>query len=338
MRETILYEKLKDGVVRCGVCQRRCVIPPGKLGFCRTRKNVDGVLYCLAYNRVAAIHKANIERKPFFHFYPGTYAMSYGTFGCNFRCPGCQNWDIAHADLTQNPRTVRNITPSESVEIAIENECQGMSWTYNEPTVWFEWTLEGAKISREKGLYTCYVTNGFMTTEALDMIAPYMDGMRVDVKAFSAEKYMQVANVSNFEGILEIIKRAKHKWNIWVECITNVIPTYTDDEETLKGIARWIAEDLGPDTPWHVTRFHPHLKFSRLKPTAPQTLHRAREIGFESGLRYVYTGNLPGDPGEHTYCYNCNEKLILRDISGTYENRLVDKNRCPSCGTVIAGR
>jgi len=338
LKQAILYDKLPDGKVRCNICQRRCCISEGKIGFCRTRINREGTLYSLAYGRVSSLHRANIENKPLFHFHPGSHVMSFGTLGCNFLCPGCQNWDIAHAAFDEDRRSTQYISPSKSVELAKEFNCQGMSWTYNEPTVWFEWTLEGAKIAKKSGLYTTYVTNGYITPEALDLIGPYLDAFRVDIKAFSSEAYSKIANVRDFSGILEVTMRAKQKWGMWVECVTNIIPGYSDDEETLKNIAAWIAGDLGKETPWHVTRFVPHLDLSHLQSTPVKTIEKARKIGFEAGLRYVYTGNIFGHPGENTYCYKCKELLINRNISGHIKNSLAPGARCHKCGTGIDGR
>ena len=337
MVETILYEKLRGKRVRCNICQRRCAIKEGERGYCRTRINREGKLFSQIYGMVSSIMISPAEKKPFFHFYPGSRWLSLGSFGCNFRCPGCQNWDIAHSDVGDDLKTARYISPVELVNIAKERNCLGISWTYNEPTLWFEYTLDGAKLAKVNKLYTNYVTNGFITVEALDLIGPYLDVFRVDLKGFSKETYRKIANVEDFTGILEVIKRAKRKWKMHVEIVTNIIPEYNDDEEELKEMAKWIKEELSKDTPWHVTRFFPHLDLSYLKPTPIKKLEKIREIGLNEGLQYVYLGNVPDHPGENTYCPNCGELLIQRSVFDRKKFGLID-NKCPKCKTVISGK
>lgn len=332
MVESILYEKLSGARVRCGVCQRRCLISEGKMGYCHTRLNSKGRLYTLVYGEVSAQHIAPIEIKPLFHFYPNSRAFSLGTLSCNFRCIGCQNWHIAHSD----PGVGRTeyVSPEESVRLARQYNCQGLSWTYNEPTIWLEYTIDGARLAKEEGLYTTYVTNGFMTPEALDRIGPYLDAFRVDIKGFRNDFYREIANVGAFKGILEVTKRAKERWEMHVEVVTNIIPGYNDDEGQLRDIARWIRDDLGEDTPWHVTRFIPHLKLSNLPPTPVETLESARQMGMEEGLRFVYLGNVPGHPGENTYCYSCGKSIIERH-NWMVLSFSIEKGKCRYCGVKI---
>jgi pyruvate formate lyase activating enzyme len=278
-----------------------------------------------------------IEKKPLFHFYPGSRWLSLGTLGCNFRCPGCQNWEIAHAEMDLNRDDLKSITPQESVELAKEHNCKGISWTYNEPTIWFEYTLDSAKLAKENGLLTNYVTNGFITPEALDMIGPYLDAFRVDIKGFSDEFYKRMCHIDNFRGILEVTKRASEKWGMWVEIVTNVTPGYNDDETQLRGIASWIKNDLGEFTPWHVTQFVPHLELSGVPATPVSTLVKAREIGMEEGLKYVYLGNVWGHPAENTHCHNCGKLLVER--KGFYVSQLeIKEGKCRYCHTAIPGR
>lgn len=338
VKEAVLYERLAGGKARCHVCQRRCVIPEGERGFCWTRRNEGGKLYSLVYGSVSFMSAARIEKKPLYHFYPGSSAMSFGTVGCNFRCPGCQNWDIAHKQAGGEGGMTEYVSAEESVELAKRYHCRGMSWTYNEPSVWFEYTLEGAKLSKKEKLYTTYVTNGFMTLEALDTIGPYLDAFRVDIKGFSDGFYNEIAGIQGFEGILEVAEAAKKKWGMWVEAVTNVIPGRSDDDATLGGIASWIASGLGVDTPWHVTQFVPHYKMSDLIPTPVAALERARGIGLDAGLKYVYIGNIPGHPSQSTYCPGCGELLIERHDFGPVRVRLAPGAECPACGRRIAGR
>jgi pyruvate formate lyase activating enzyme len=344
LKEAILYDRFPDKSVQCNICQKRCLIKDGKSdfgsigsGYCFTRFNDDGKLYTLIYSQVSYRMVSPIEKKPLFHFYPGSQWLSLGTLGCNFRCPGCQNWDIAHAKTDLSKYQVEYITPEESVDLAKRYNCKGISWTYNEPTVWFEYTLDGARLAKENGLLTNYVTNGFITKEALDLIGPYLDVFRVDLKGFSDDFYKRVCHVDDFRGILEVTKRAKEKWGMWVEIITNVIPGYSDDEKQLRGIASWIKNDLGEDTPWHVTQFVPHLELLHIPTTPISTLVKAREIGLKEGLQYVYLGNVWGHPAENTHCHKCKKLLIER--KGFYISRnYIKAGKCPFCGSVIPGK
>lgn len=335
--ETILYDKLSNNRVRCNICQRRCVIQDKERGHCRTRVNHQGKLHTLIYGRVSTIMISPIEKKPVYHFFPGSEWLSLGSFGCNFRCPGCQNWDIAHSDVREEIKRARQISPKELIKIAKKNQCFGISWTYNEPTLWFEYTLEGAKLAKTNNLYTNYVTNGFITPEALDLIGPYLDVFRVDLKGFSKGSYKKIANVDDFSGILDVIKRAKKKWGMHVEIVTNVIPGFNDGEEDLRRMAAWICKELGKDTPWHVTRFFPHLKLSHVKPTPLSTLEKIRKIGLTQGLNYVYLGNVFGSKGENTFCPDCGRVLIVREGLETRTVQL-NKGKCKFCNYLIAGR
>lgn len=341
MKEAILYDKLEDKQVRCNICQRRCLTAEGNRGFCYTRLNQDGKFYTLTYGMVSTVAVAPIEKKPLFHFYPGSWWLSFGTLGCNFRCPGCQNWEIAHAkisiDKEKSKRETEYISPKEAVLMAKKQNCKGLSFTYNEPTVWFEYTLDCSKLAKENDLLTNYVTNGFITQEALDEIGPYLDTFRVDLKGFSQEFYRKIANLSDSRGILEVTKRAKYKWKMHVEIVTNIIPTFSDDETQLRSIANWIVNELGPDTPWHVTQFVPHLKLSHLDYTPVATLERARQIGLDCGLHYVYLGNVPGHPAENTYCHHCQKLLIERDDFIVRKFNIVE-GRCHECKELIPGR
>ena len=336
MIETILYDKLEDNKVRCNICRHRCMVPIGKYGYCRTRMNRDGILYTLIFGRVSSFNANPIEMKPLFHFFPGSLCFSMGTSGCNFRCPGCQNWEISRMSVEESGAGTEKITPEESIALAVRYKCQGISWTFNEPAIWLEYTIDGAKRAKEKGLYTAYVTNGFITPEGLDSISPYLDAFRVDIKGFSEETYKKISSVSAWSGVLDSAKRAKHTHNMHVECVTNVTHGINDDENELLEMAQWIRDELGPDTPWHITRFYPHLDFSNIPITPISNLERIRRRGLDAGLRYVYLGNVPGHPGENTYCYTCKEMLIER--KGYLVMKFNIKNgRCPECGTEIAG-
>jgi pyruvate formate lyase activating enzyme len=336
MYKALLFKSLEDHKVQCHVCQRRCMISPGKSGFCKTRKNENGDLYSLIYGRVSSIRVSPIEIKPLFHYYPGTKWLSLGSLGCNLRCPGCQNWEIAHADVDKEIFSTRYISPERLIRFALEGGCKGISWTYNEPTLWLEYALDSAKIAKQHGLLTNFVTNGYITPEALDLVGPYLDAYRVDLKGFSNQAYGRLTPAVEFEGILEIIKRAKDKWGMHIEIITNLIPDINDDDNELRKMAGWICKELGSDTPWHVTRFIPHLKLSELLPTSVSKLEKARQIGMAQGLKYVYLGNVPGHPSENTYCPACDRLLIKRLNYQILEYQMTG-NRCRFCEEIIAG-
>lgn len=332
-KESFLYARLAGGKVRCGICQRRCVVPESGRGWCRTRGNEGGRLYSEIYGEVSSVSVNPIEKKPVFHYHPGSRWLSLGSVGCNFRCPGCQNWDIAH--WTEGPSGTEYMAPEEAVSKAKSTGCLGISWTFNEPTLWFEYTFDSARLAKARGLRTNYVTNGFLTEEALGLIAPFLDVYRVDIKGFSETTYERIGNVRKFRGILETARKAKEH-GMHVEVVTNVTPGINDDEGELRGIASWIRETLGPGTPWHVTRFHPHYDLGHLPPTPVSVLEKARLLGKEEGLWYVYLGNVPGHPGENTFCHACGELLIERDLFEIRTCR-IREGRCPKCKAVIPG-
>lgn len=336
MQKALLFKPIKDRVTQCQVCQRRCKIAPGKKGFCKTRKNMKGELYSLTYGKVSSIRVSPIEIKPLFHFYPGSKWLSLGSLGCNFLCPGCQNWEISHADIDKEITFTKYISPEKAVQLAIKDNCKGISWTYNEPTLWLEYTLDTAKIAKAQGLLTNYVTNGYITPDAMNLLGPYLDAYRVDLKGFSANTYKRIANISDFEEILKIIKMAKYKWEMHIEIITNITPGLNDNEEELNDMAQWILNQLGSETPWHITRFIPHFKLSHLTYTPISKLEKVRQIGIDKGLRYVYLGNVPGHSAENTYCPQCG-KLLIERRNYQILNYNLKGNECKFCNQTIAG-
>jgi pyruvate formate lyase activating enzyme len=334
MHPALLSQKLENNRVRCNICGWRCVISTERAGVCRMYKNVDGVLYNMNYGLASSVAVDPIEKKPLFHFYPGSQVFSLGSWGCNFHCGGCQNWQISCADIEPASRGSEEILPEQAIALTRQNHCQGIAWTYNEPTMWFEYTLDSAKLAKENNLYSVYVTNGYMTPEALDLLGPYLGAWRVDVKGFEDEFYQQLAKITHWKVILETAERAKKKWNMHIEVVTNIIPTQNDDDEQLKGIAQWIHDKIGELTPWHVTRFYPQHQETDLPATPIKTLERALEIGRQAGLKFIYVGNVPGHDGENTRCYNCHSLIVERQGYATRVIGLED-SKCKFCGAEL---
>ncbi len=334
MREALLYEKLPNSRVQCHTCQWKCKIGLGKFGVCGMYQNRDGTLYNLSYAMVSSVAADPIEKKPLFHFFPGSSVFSLGTLGCNFHCKHCQNWEISSVDSRAIQRGCQEMPPRQAVEMAKRYHCQGIAWTYNEPSIWFEYTLDSAKLAKEDNLYTVYVTNGYLSPEALDTIGPYLDAWRVDVKGFSDHFYRELAKVPRWREILEVARRAKTKWNMHVEVVTNIIPTMNDDDQQLEGIANWIRDELGELTPWHVTRFYPQHHMMHLPPTPVSTLEHAYDIGQKAGLKFIYTGNVPGHKDENTFCYSCG-KLIVERFGYQTEVVGLKGSKCQFCGAEL---
>jgi len=325
----MLYEKL-DGVLNCQVCNRRCIISKGKTGFCMMRRNEEGVLYTLNYAAASSVAVDPIEKKPLFHFYPGSLSLSLGSVGCNFRCPYCQNWTISQADLDEIG--TRDIPPEKAMEMAQENLCQSISWTYNEPTMWFEYTYDSAKLAQKNDLKTVYVTNGYMSEESLDLISPYLDAANVDLKGMSDKFYQELCQ-ARLEPVLENIQ-TMHDNGIHIEITNLVIPGYNDSEEDLKALVEFVA-DVGVEIPLHFTRFYPHYHMKQVPPTPVATLEKAQKMAMETGIKYVFVGNVPGSDGENTYCPECQELLIRRDGFSIGANNLKKDKKCPACGAKI---
>jgi len=331
--KTAFQEALQDGSARCMMCERRCVIAPGECGFCKTRRNDGGTIKGIVHGAVSTIAVAPVEAKPIFHFLPGSKWLSLGTLGCNFKCPGCQNHETSYADPCKDGLgDARYMEPGEVVEEALAQGCQGISWTYNEPTMWLEYTLATSELARMENLYTSYVTNGYMTRNALDLVGRYLDVYRFDLKGFSAESYSKIAGIDDHEIVLENALRMKSKYKSHVEVVTNVIPGINDADIELGRLATWIATRLGKRTPWHVTRFGPHSKLSETPETPIETLDRARKIGMDVGLLYVYTGNVPGYPGENTYCPKCGRVVVGRAHQAVFANYIRERDSEDSYG------
>ncbi|MDI6856915.1 MAG: AmmeMemoRadiSam system radical SAM enzyme [Dehalococcoidia bacterium] len=331
-REALLYETLPDGRVRCNVCRRRCTIPDGSFGVCKMRQAVAGRIRLYNYPGVGSVNNDPVEKKPLFHFFPGSACLSLGSWGCNFHCKHCQNWQISFATPEEALSQSHDLMPDDAVALAKRLGSEGMAFTYNEPGIWLEYALDCARLAKSAGLYTVFVTNGFSTIEALDLIGPYLDAYRVDLKGFSDTFYRQLAKVPRWREVLESAVYAKRHWDMHVEVVTNVIPTMNDDDEQLTAAARWIRDELGPETPWHVTAFQPHHELRHLPPTPVSTLEKAMAIGRNEGLLYVYPGNVFGHPDENTRCPGCGADVISRAGYRIALRALSSDGRCARCG------
>ena len=334
MKEAMLYEKLSDAKVKCNLCNHRCTIKDGNYGICGVRQNTDGALYTLAYDKIIASHIDPIEKKPLFQFYPGSTAYSIATVGCNFKCKHCQNADISQLPMERKGHVVgEKMGADEIAEAARRAGCQSIAYTYTEPTIFFELAHETAQKAHDKGIKNIFVSNGYMTSEALEEISPYLDGINIDVKAFTEKFYKEICG-ARLEPVLDTIRLARNL-GIWVEVTTLVIPTLNDSEDELRRIAEFLR-DVDVSIPWHISQFYPTYQLTNLPRTPVETLHRAREIGLEIGLQYVYEGNVPGRGNENTYCHGCGELLIERWGYSIQKNAIIE-GTCPSCGSPVAG-
>ncbi len=334
LRKEFLYERLDSDSTRCNICQRRCIIKQKRTGYCKTKLNISGDIYTTIYGVISSAAADPIEKKPVFHYKPGSICYSVGSLGCNFRCVFCQNWQIAYADGCSGCQSCAyGYSPDKLVSDAKKHNAEGVAWTYNEPAIWLSYALDCAKLCKQNDLYTVYVTNGYATPEGLDAIAPYLDVYRVDLKSFSDNFYNQLIRVPSAAGIFDVAHRARQKWDLHVECVTNIVPGWNDDIENLQNIANWIADKLGDDTPWHVTRFFPHAKMKDIMPTPLETIELAIQIGKKAGLKFVYPGNANLD--QNTYCPSCGKLIAKRSF---YDTRLVldlEEGKCPNDGTYI---
>ena len=329
----MFFKKLDDTKVQCNLCRHRCIIENGKKGICRVRENRDGTLYSLVYRKLISENIDPIEKKPFFHFHPGSTAFSIATVGCNFRCMNCQNYEISQLPRELNQIMGKDVSPETIVDNALQYQCKSIAYTYTEPTIFFEYAYETAVIAIGKSIKNVFVTNGYTTREALETIKPYLHAANVDLKSFSEETYKKLCG-ARLEQVLDCIRSYK-ELGIWIEITTLIIPEINDSDAELREIAGFIKE-VGPEIPWHVSRFYPQYRLVEKPPTPIDTLRRAREIGMEAGLRYVYEGNAPGEEGGNTYCYHCKKVLIKRYGYQIMENNIVH-GKCPDCNTPIDG-
>ncbi len=327
----MLYERLDAGKTHCYLCSHHCKILPGQFGICGVRQNIEGKLYTLVYGDVIAAQVDPIEKKPLYHFLPGTTSYSIAAIGCNFKCSFCQNWEISQLSKKDGNISGKEARPADITRGAKQAGSKSISYTYTEPTIFFEYAHDIAKSAKKEGLYNNFVTNGYMSVEALEVIKPYLDSANVDLKGFSEEFYQKFCK-AHLEPVLESI-RAMKKLGVWVEITTLIIPGQNDSEKELKAIAEFIVS-VGKEVPWHVSRFHPDYKYLESLPTPVETLKKAKAIGEKAGLRYIYLGNVLD--GNDTYCYNCSHLLIKRIGFDVVQNKIAD-SKCPKCGALIDG-
>jgi len=332
-----LSTELKSGKIICEACSQACVLDEGEYGICGVRKVENGELRLLVYGLAAALNVDPVEKKPMFHFLAKTRAFSLGTIGCNFSCKFCQNHSISQYPKEHNHEIVgQELSPQRIVELAIENGCDSIAYTYNEPIVFFEYTYDTAKIAHEKGLKNIYVTSGYETHKAIDLLAPYIDGMNIDIKSFSNEFYKEICG-ARLKPVLEAVKYAYEK-GIWIEITTLLIEGKNDSDDEIRSIAKFIA-GLDNSIPWHLSAFHPTYKMLDAPRTSESTLLRAYKIGQEEGLKYLYIGNVDNEDYESTYCPSCKKRVIDRsgNIGQFVSNSLDEKGVCPYCSYKLEG-
>ena len=334
--EARLYEAGENDTVYCHLCAHNCHIQEGKFGVCRVRQNIGGKLYTLTYGRTISQHADPVEKKPLYHFYPGSGAYSFATPGCNFHCRWCQNWEIA-----QLPRETSlslpvgdKATPEQIVSAARRQGCRSIAYTYTEPTVFFEYAYDTAQVARQAGLANIYVTNGFMTEAMLTAFHPYLDAANVDLKSFRDETYKKYIG-ARLQPVLDSLKMMKQQ-GVWVEVTTLLVPGLNDSPTELRELAAFMVKELGADTPWHISRFFPNYQLTDYPPTPIETLQRAKEIGLAEGIHYVYLGNVIGQDDSDTHCPQCGRVLVRRRGFNILTND-IKEGRCPTCGTTIAG-
>jgi pyruvate formate lyase activating enzyme len=335
MKEAYLYEKLKNESVQCNTCNHRCVIKNGDHGSCGVRKNENSKLVSLVYGRAAALNADPIEKKPLFHFFPGSLSLSFGTFGCNLFCSFCQNWTLSQPPKEKffwhNVELGHDMLPAKLIAEALKQDCDSISYTYNEPTVFLEYAIDTMKMAHEAGLKNIWVSNGYMTNETLEMILPYLDACNIDLKSFSEDFYNTICGAS-LKPVLENLKTI-NKSKAWLEITTLLIPERNDSDKEIKNIANFIADELDSKVPWHISAFHPAYKMLETKSSESSKIEHSVRLGKQMGLKYVYAGNLPGNKRENTYCPKCSEIVIER--VGHIIRRFDREGLCSKCKTKI---
>ena len=328
------WQNIKENIVQCLLCPRKCVLDVGQRGVCTVRINKEGKLYTLGYGNPVAIHIDPMEKKPFFHVAPGEPVFSLAVAGCNMRCIFCQNWQISQSrpDETEN----YHLSPEEIVEKTIENNCKFIAYTYTEPTVFYEYMLDIAKLARAKGLKNTMHSCGYINPQPLRELLKYMDAVNIDLKGFTEEFYAKIGLLAQLKPVLETLKIIKEE-GVWLEITNLIIPNFNDDPQKIKEMCIWIKENLGDEVPLHFSRFVPNFKLQNLPPTPIEKLEEAYKIAKDVGLKYVYIGNVPGHKGENTYCPNCGKIVVKRIGYEILENNIKD-GKCKFCGYKIAGR
>ncbi|MBP2132178.1 pyruvate formate lyase activating enzyme [Methanomicrobium sp. W14] len=329
MHEAVLYEKTGDNSVKCGLCSHRCLIKENKSGICGVRTNKGGTLYTESYGRVSAEAVDPVEKKPLYHFLPGTQVYSLGGIGCNFRCKHCQNWEISQCTTAD---FLHGLSPQKGVLKALDYRCRSIAWTYNEPTLWHEYAMNMGKLAQSEGLGTIYVTNGYMTEEAVSELSGMLSAFRVDIKAFTDDFYRKICG-AKLQPVLDATVKAK-ECGMHVETVTLLIPGLNDSDDEIKSLVSWIYENLGENTPVHFTAFHPDYNMTSLSPTPLKTLEKAYLFAKDAGIRYPYIGNVASHPYCNTWCHNCGALLIERH--GFMQDEVnLDKDMCKVCGAKI---
>jgi len=331
MKEALLYTPLEGKKVDCFLCAHKCRIQDGKFGFCGVRQNIKGVLYSRNYGKIVASNIDPVEKKPLYHFLPGSTAFSIACAGCNFRCGFCQNWQVSQLDFVDR-EPGEDSPPDKIVKLAKESGCRSIAYTYTEPTIYFEFALEACRLAKEEGLRNIFVTNGYMTPQAISMLRPYLDAANVDLKFFKDSSYKRIC-AGRLAPVLESIRLLKEA-GVWIEITTLVIPGENDSPEELSGIADFIAS-VDRDIPWHISRFHPDYKFDRYDSTPESTLKLAYDLGKRAGLHHVYAGNVYGW-GQDTFCASCKKLLIKREGFGITQLH-VSQGKCAFCLAKLSG-
>ncbi len=334
--EAVLWESAENNNVRCKLCNFRCEIKPGHRGICKVRQNLEGRLYSLNARAVCSAAVDPIEKKPLFHFLPGSHAFSIAAVGCNFQCDFCQNWQISQWPRMRQGVPGEMSQPQAIVDAARRSDCGSIAYTYTEPTIFMELAGACGEIARGEGIRNIFVSNGYLTAEALDYAKVWLDGINVDLKAFNDDFYRRHCKAS-LNPVLDTLGRIANETDIWLEVTTLIIPGENDSADELKQLARFIADELGVDIPWHISRFHPQYNLKEITATSQATLKAAYEIGKNAGLRHIYVGNLPGSGCESTYCHQCGNLLIERTGYQLGQVNLED-GKCPRCQMPLAGK
>ncbi len=332
MKEALYYSKLKDKIVHCVLCPWNCVIKPDNFGNCKARKNINGRLYSLVYARAVTVSIDPIEKKPLYHFLPSSSSLSIGTLGCNLHCLHCQNYDISQTQADKFAGT--EIQPKEIVETAIKNNCKSISYTYNEPTIFYEYVIETAKLARKKGIKNIMVTNGYINQEPLEELYPFIDAANIDLKSMDEDFYKKICGV-RLKPVLKAIKEIQ-KIGTWIEITNLIISGHNDKKQQIESLVKWVKENVGIKVPLHFSAFYPTHKMLNAPRTPAETLLKAKEIAVRQGLKYVYLGNTPLPDSGSTYCPRCNKLLIERGQFQVNKNN-IKKNSCPSCNEKIDG-